>query len=142
MKRAARRKKSSISLASPFGPGDFKGIYVAILSGTFISPLYGFVYLDANGSGGVTGSWEIEASNGTILGGLGQSTYTVTPQGKVELTLASTTSSNVLSVTVFLADQRQSILGRGGFTLGGTPPPRAGVGAFAGGNHGGSGPRF
>src|SRR5262249_42923779 len=94
------------------------------LSGTFTngSPFYGFVYLDANGSGGVNGSWEIQAPNGTILGGFAQSTYTMTPQGKVELTVASTASGNVLSVTVFLADQRQSILGRGGFALGGSPP--------------------
>src|SRR5262249_45775659 len=112
---------------------DFKGVYVATLSGTFTngSPFYGFVYLDANGSGGVTGSWEIQAPNGSILGGSGQSTYTVTPQGKVELTLASTASSNVLSVTVFLADQRQSILGRGGFTLRGSPP-LGGTGSICG----------
>jgi hypothetical protein len=121
----------------PFGPGDFKGAYVATLSGTFHTnggPFYGFVYLDADGIGGVTGSWEIQVPAGTMLGDLGplHSKYTVTPQGKVELTLASTASSNVLSVTVFLADQHQSILGFGGFTLGGGSPPAGGVGSVRG----------
>ena len=136
MKRVRRRTRF-IKLASPFGPGDFKGVYVATFSGTFHTSgtgFYGFVYLDANGNGGVTGSWEIQVPTGTITGG-GlpnlHSTYSVTPQGKVELTLASTTSSDVLSVTVFLADQNQSILGRGGFSLGANPP-LGGVGSICG----------
>jgi hypothetical protein len=138
MKRVASRTKRSLPLAGTLGLGlaDFKGVYVATLSGTFHTsgaPFYGFVYLDADGNGGVTGGWEIQVPNGTILGGLGpaQSTYTVTAQGRVELTLASTASSNVLSVTVYLADNNQSILGRGGFVLGGNPPA-GGVGSICG----------
>jgi hypothetical protein len=105
-------------------PGNFKGVYVATLSGTFHTngvAFYGVLYLDADGSGGVTGSWEIRVPAGGAYGDLTplQSTYSVTPQGKVQLTLQSTQSGNVLSVTVFLADSHQSILGFGGFALGG-----------------------
>jgi hypothetical protein len=97
---------------------------VATLSGTLHTsgvPFYGFLYLDADGSGGVTGSWEIRVPAGGGYGDLTplQSTYSVTPQGKVQLTIQSTQASTILSVTVFLADHHQSILGFGGFTLGG-----------------------
>src|SRR5262245_7041830 len=90
--------------ANAFGPAIFKGVYVATLSGTFHTngvPFYGILYLDADGSGGVTGSWEIRVPAGGAYGDLTplQSTYSVTPQGKVQLTLQSTQSSNVLSVT-------------------------------------------
>jgi hypothetical protein len=135
MKRVASRTKRSLPLAGRLGRGDFKGIYVATLSGTFHTsgtPFYGFVYLEADGNGGVTGSWQIQVPTGTTLGGGPvRRTYSVTPQGKVELTLASKTSSNVLSVTVFLADRNQWILGYGGFSLGGSPP-LGGVGSIRG----------
>jgi hypothetical protein len=110
-------------------PGDFKGVYVATFSGNFDTsvvdasgvPFFGFLYLDADGSGGVTGFWEIAVPAGGTYGDLNplHSTYTVTPQGMVQFKLRSTVVSNVLGVTVFLADRHQSILGYGGFALGG-----------------------
>jgi hypothetical protein len=112
-----------------FHPGDFRGVYVATFSGNFHTsvvdasgvPFFGFLYLDADGSGGVTGFWEIAVPAGGTYGDLNplHSTYTVTPQGRVHFNLQSTVGGSILSVTVFLADRNRSILGFGGFTLGG-----------------------
>lgn len=99
--------------AAEFGVNDFKGEYVATFSGNLTTSgtyFAGYLYLNSDGLGNVSGSWVIQVPAGGLYGGpldpsRPGSGYTVDARGRVQFT-GSDGEGNILRSCGGAAEKR------------------------------------